>query len=109
MLLAEEVVDGLDGVEGGYGYLNEEGDPVGHGSVPETGELLRLECLGTFALLADETGHGVYILAHIQHTDLFLAQVLLMDKKQPLNLMLPMVHAQYPCLSIIEMKLCPSQ
>ena len=34
VLLAKQVVDGLHGVEGGHGDLDEEGDPVGHGAVP---------------------------------------------------------------------------
>ena len=34
VLLAEQVVDGLHGVEGGHRHLDKEGDPVGHGAVP---------------------------------------------------------------------------
>ena len=36
---AQEVVDGLDGVEGLDGHLDEDGVPVAHGSVPKAGEL----------------------------------------------------------------------
>lgn len=66
MLFAEQVVDGFDRVEGGDGDLDEEGDPVGHGSIPQAGEFLRLEGLGAFALLADETGHGVDELSQVE-------------------------------------------
>ena len=37
VLLAEQVVDGFDGVEGGYRHLDKEGDPVGHSTVPQAG------------------------------------------------------------------------
>jgi len=43
VLRAEEVVDGLDGVEGGEGNLYEDGVPVTHGAVPETGKFKGLE------------------------------------------------------------------
>ena len=66
MLFAEEVVDGLDRVEGGHGNLDKEGDPVGHGAVPEAGEFLRLDCEGAFGLLADEAGLRVDILTEVE-------------------------------------------
>ena len=66
MLLAEEVVDGLDGVEGGDGDLDEEGNPVGHGAVPEAGQLLRLDGEGTLGLFADESCLRVDILAEVE-------------------------------------------
>ena len=66
MLFAEQVVDGFYGVEGGQGHFDEEGDPVGHGTVPKTGEFLRFEDGGTFAFLADETRGGVDIFAEVE-------------------------------------------
>ena len=39
MLGAEQVVDGLDGVEGGQGNFNENGVPVTHGAVPQSWKL----------------------------------------------------------------------
>ena len=66
VFLAEEVVDGLDGIEGGDGDLDEEGDPVGHGAVPESGELLRLEGERSFRLFTDESGFGVDVVSEVE-------------------------------------------
>lgn len=66
VFLAEQVVDGLHGVEGLDGYLGEDGDPVGHGTVPEAGQLLRLQGLCALAFLADEAGHGVDVFAQVE-------------------------------------------
>ena len=66
VLFTEEVVDGLDGVEGGDGHLDEEGDPVGHGAVPESGELLRLEGERSFRLFTDESGLGVDVAPEVE-------------------------------------------
>ena len=66
MLFAQQVVDGFDGVEGGQGHFDKEGDPVGHGSVPEAGEFLRFEHGGSLAFLADESGGGVDVLAEVE-------------------------------------------
>ena len=43
MLVAEKVVDGLDGIEGSQGNLNENGRPVAHGTIPKSGQLESLE------------------------------------------------------------------
>ena len=42
---AEEVVDGLDGVEGGDGDFDKDGGPVAHGAVPQAGEFECAQCL----------------------------------------------------------------
>ena len=42
VLVAEEVVHCLHGIEGGEGYLYEDGVPIAHGAIPQTGEF---ECL----------------------------------------------------------------
>ena len=68
MLFAEQVVDGFDGIEGGKRNLDEEGDPVGHGAVPQSGELLRFENGGAFALLADKASGGVDELTEVEVT-----------------------------------------
>ena len=68
VLFAEQVVDGLDGVEGGQGHFDEDGVPVGHGSVPQAGKFLRLEGDGTFGLFADEASVGVDIFAEVEVT-----------------------------------------
>ena len=47
---AEEVVDGLHGVEGADGHFNEDGVPVGHGAVPQAGELEGAEVAAAEAL-----------------------------------------------------------
>ncbi len=56
VLVAEEVVDRLYGVEGGEGNLNEDGVPVTHGTIPEAGELEGFQLLATLGLRRDETG-----------------------------------------------------
>ena len=66
VLFAQQVVDGFDRVESGQGHFDEDGVPIGHGSVPETGQFLRLEGDGPFGLLADEAGVGVDIFAQVE-------------------------------------------
>lgn len=66
MLFAEQVVDGFDRVEGCQRHFDKEGNPVGHSTVPEARELLRLEGGGTLALLADEARGGIDILAEVE-------------------------------------------
>ena len=66
VLFAEQVVHRFDGAEGVDGDLDKEGDPVGHGPVPQAGEFLRLEGLGSLALLADEAGLGVDIQPQVE-------------------------------------------
>ena len=39
MLLAVKVVDRLDGIEGTQWYFDEDGVPVGHGTIPKPWEL----------------------------------------------------------------------
>ena len=47
VLIAQEVVHRLHGIEGGEGYLYEDGVPVAHGTIPQAGELERLERAAT--------------------------------------------------------------
>ena len=55
MLLAKEVVDGLHGVERAKGNLYEDGVPVAHGTIPQSGQFESLELLAILALAADES------------------------------------------------------
>lgn len=50
VLGAQQIVDGLHGVERAEGHLNEDGVPVGHGTVPKSGQLERLELLAVLRL-----------------------------------------------------------
>ena len=54
VLLAEQIVHRLHGVEGLDGHFDEDGDPVGHGAVPEAGQFQSLQLLAIFALIGDE-------------------------------------------------------
>ena len=66
VFFSKEIVDGFDRVEGGERHLDENGGPVCHGSVPEPGQLLRLEDGGTLALLANESCGRVNILSQVE-------------------------------------------
>ena len=66
VFFSKEIVDGFDRVEGGERHLDENGGPVCHGSVPETGQLLRLEDGGTLAVLANESCSRVNILSQVE-------------------------------------------
>ena len=66
MLVAEKVVDGLDGIEGSQGNLNENGRPVAHGTIPESGQLKSLELLAALGLLRDEASGLVDIVGQIE-------------------------------------------
>ena len=50
MLVAQEIVDRLDGIEGAEGNLYEDGAPVAHSAVPKTWEFEGLEFLTGFRL-----------------------------------------------------------
>ena len=50
MLVAQQVVDSLHGVKGGQGHLYEYRVPVAHRTVPEAGQLERLQLLAVLRL-----------------------------------------------------------
>ena len=52
---AQQVVDGLDGVEGSSGHFDEHRIPVRHGAVPEAGEFESLDLHALAALLGDKS------------------------------------------------------
>ena len=66
MCRPEQVEHYLDGVERLYRNLYEEGVPVRHGSVPESGELEGLELAAVVALGADEPRVFVYMLQQVE-------------------------------------------
>ena len=68
MLFAEQIVDGLHGVECGQRHLDEEGDPVGHSAVPQSWQFLRLHYCGAFRFLGYETCGGIDILTQVEAT-----------------------------------------
>ena len=43
MLFAQQVVNGLNGIEGAQGNLDKYGAPVAHGTIPQTWQLESLE------------------------------------------------------------------
>ena len=54
MSLTQQVVDGLDRIESRQGHFHEDGVPVAHGSIPQTGQLQGFELTAILALAADE-------------------------------------------------------
>ena len=66
MLLAQEVVHRLDGVEGAEADFNEDGAPVAHGTVPKAGEFEGLEFASALALVADEAGGLIDVAGEVE-------------------------------------------
>ena len=62
----EEVEDDFDGVEGLDGHFHEGGKPVGHGSVPESGELEGFQFAALIALGADASCLGIHMLEEVE-------------------------------------------
>lgn len=54
MLFSKQVVNCLNGIESSDGHFHEDGVPVAHGTIPETGKLECLQFLAVLALRADE-------------------------------------------------------
>ena len=50
MLLAEQVVDSLNGIECSEGNLYEDSVPIAHRTIPESGQLKSLEFLAVLTL-----------------------------------------------------------
>ena len=48
MLFAQQVVNGLNRIEGAQGNLDKYGAPVAHGTIPEAWQLEGLELLTSF-------------------------------------------------------------
>ena len=74
MLRTQKVIDGLDGVEGAQWNLNEDGVPVTHGAVPETGQFQSLELTAVLGLAGYEAGGGIYVLGQVKLVTLVSAQ-----------------------------------
>ena len=54
MLISEQIINGLDGVECAYGHFYEDSAPIAHGSIPQARQLKCLELLAVLTLRADE-------------------------------------------------------
>lgn len=50
MLLAQQVIYSLNRIEGAQWYLNKDGAPVAHSTVPQTWQLQSLQLLAALAL-----------------------------------------------------------
>ena len=57
----QQIVHCLHGVEGLNRYFDEDGDPVGHGAVPEAGQLKGLQLSAVLRFVGDEAGVRVDI------------------------------------------------
>ena len=66
MSLAQQVVDGLHGVEGLDGHLDKDGVPVAHRAIPQARQLQGLDVHAVLALDADEAGLGIDKLAQVK-------------------------------------------
>ena len=66
MLLTQQVVHCLDGVERAERHLHKHGVPVAHGAIPQTRQLEGLQLLSALRLLRDETGGWVDILGQVE-------------------------------------------
>ena len=73
MLLAQEVVDRLHGIERGDGHFDKEGVPVGHGSIPQSGQFKSFQFLTVFRFVGDKSRLLVDILRQVK----FLALAIL--------------------------------
>lgn len=66
VFVAEQVVDGFNGVECGKRHFDEQGGPMSHSPIPQSGQFLRFERDGSFGFLADEACCGVDKLAKVE-------------------------------------------
>ena len=58
----QKVVNSLHRIEGLYWHFDEDGDPVGHGTVPETGQLQGFQFTAVLRLVGDEACVGIDII-----------------------------------------------
>lgn len=63
---AEEIVDGLDGVEGVNGYFDKDSVPVGHCTVPQAWQLKGTEISAAERFFGDEAGIGICIACEVE-------------------------------------------
>ena len=66
VLWAQEVVDGLHGIEGGEGHFDHQGAPVAHGAVPKTRQLECSELFAVLALAGYEAGGWVNVIGQVE-------------------------------------------
>ena len=58
----QQIVHRLHRVEGLDGHLHEDGDPIGHGTVPEARQLQGFQLAAVLRLVGDESRVGVDII-----------------------------------------------
>ena len=66
MLISEQIINGLDGVECAYGHFYEDSAPIAHGSIPQARQLKCLELLAVLTLRADEASIVVDMLEEVE-------------------------------------------
>ena len=66
MLLAEQVVDRLDGIERRERHFDEDRVPVAHRAIPQSRELQGLQFASVLALRADEARGGIHKLREVE-------------------------------------------
>ena len=72
MSLTQQVVDGLDRIESRQGHFHEDGVPVAHGSIPQTGQLQGFELTAILALAADEACVVVNVIGQMERVTLIV-------------------------------------
>ena len=70
MRLPQQVIDSLHRVERQNRDFDEDGDPVGHGTVPEAGELHGFQVFAVFRLQRDEACLRVDVIRQIERVAL---------------------------------------
>ena len=72
MLLTQQVVNGLDGVERSKRYFDEAGVPVAHGTVPQTRQFKSLQFLAVLRLRRDEASGAVNEVGQVERLALIV-------------------------------------
>lgn len=70
MRLSQQVIHSFYWVECKNRDFDEDGDPVGHGTVPEAGEFHGFQVFAVFRLQRDETGLRIDIIRQIERVAL---------------------------------------
>lgn len=74
MLFSQQVIDGFNRIKGGQWHFNEDGVPVAHGSVPESGKLESFKFPTVLGLGRDESCGGVCEVRQVEGLSLIVLE-----------------------------------